>query len=177
MELFQVHLGTGTSTAQMAKIKRMDVVWPGGALRTTVSNNFQSENGVYDAVGMEQRPEGLMAGEYTLKVEFTDGQTVRRQLDYDGHLLGRPVVQSVTPSADGVELTWDAPMQAFTWSLFLVQDTAQVAHTSPKGTAGGTVTGSIVYPLSSGTSYTLELLMYDDFNQRMVSIPFDYTAP
>ncbi len=176
MELFQVHLATGTSMAKMAEIQKMEVVWPDGALRTSVPDKFQSESGVYDATGVEQRPEGLMAGTYTLEVEFKDGQTVRRRVDYDGHVLGRPVVQSVTPSADGVQIIWDAPMLKHTWRLFLTQDTAQIAVSSPHATTGGTVTGSIEHPLSSGT-YVLELLMYDDFNQRMVLIPFDYTAP
>jgi hypothetical protein len=176
-ELFQVHVGTGTTATKLAEIQRMDVVWPGASLRTSIPNKFQSESGVYNAVGVERRGAGLMAGDYTLEVEFNGGQTVRRHVDYDGHVLGRPIVQSLTPSANGVELTWDAPVQAHSWRLFLVQDTDQVAYTSPKGTPGGAVTGSITYSLSSGTSYTLELFMYDDFNQRMVYIPFDYTAP
>lgn len=176
-ELFQVHLGTGTPLAKLAEIQQMDVVWPDAALRTSIPNEFQSGDSVYDAVGVENRPDGLTTGEYTLEVEFKGGQSVRRQVNYDGHLLGRAVVQSVTPSANGVEISWDAPSQTHSWRLFLLQDSLQVAHSSPGITAGGPVTASVAYPLSPGTSYTLALSMYDDFNHRMVYIPFDYTAP
>ncbi|HKJ93973.1 MAG TPA: hypothetical protein VJ957_12460 [Longimicrobiales bacterium] len=86
-------------------------------------------------------------------------------------------MQSLTPGATGVELSWEAPMQSHDWRLVLLRDTATLAYSSQTHRSGGTITASLDYALSPGTSYTLDLLTSDDFNQSIVALPFDYTAP
>jgi hypothetical protein len=173
--VFYVRAPTYISPGDLAQILAMQVVWPDSALVTPVQPDFQRTADGLTASEALRQDGVLVGGTYTLKVGFGDGRHVRQQTEYDGHLIGHPLVRSLLPSPGGVALTWVAPSVPHTYRLLLqAGNTTSTSSVEGQTSGGETITLSVHHTLSAGVSYQLVLLMYDEDNQRAVYIPFDY---
>ncbi|HKJ92583.1 MAG TPA: hypothetical protein VJ957_05405 [Longimicrobiales bacterium] len=177
---FDVFVTTAAATVDnLAKVQSMTITWPDGTTQTPIPATFTTIAGAQTAHGEVQNAQGLMAGTYTLTVNFSGGASFTREAQVDGHQMARPVIQAMTAAADSVRLSWTAPGQSADWRLYLWQGTtagadADAVATSSKGHTSSAVpaSGSVTYALAPASDYVLGLLLSDHTNQRMVYMPF-----
>ena len=171
--LFLVRPGT-VPAGDLAKIQTMNMTWPNGTMSTPLDTTFRytASNGVASrtVVAVDS---GLPTGTYTFEAAFTDGEQIRKELDFDGHVIPPTTGVSVQDSRTFLQVSWDSPALPHYYHVALTADGDTVASAGPQHVDEGGVTMVIGfdYPQPADSLYDLILILRDDYNVREVHIP------